>query len=306
MPKSVPRKNLSPQSSDTQIFLFVSIYTNMPLVLANPDRYGYFVEPDNSMVNIGIGMNVLRYPTNITAFRQAIVHALNYMEINDKVFFDTLVPMVGPEFRAVKEFYDLGNLPPYSYDLDLAKKYLAQSSVNVATLPPLEFRVIAGCSSCINAAQVVQAQLFSGLGITVTVEVTPPSQMSLPYTAGYSTYQASVAVAQQEAQLTWMGYPSWAPEAPTPADIWVAFGNYNSPSSDYANYANPVVQKCVDAWFSTADVNVITNACTAANAQYYNDAPYIWLGSAKFPFGGGTLVHASSAIRNSISHTSYD
>ena len=90
----------------------VSILTqNWPLVRANPDKYGYFVMPNNSLILVGIGINTMRYPTNITAFRQAIVHAVNVTEVNQRVYFGTMVPMMGPEYRAEKEFYDLGNYP---------------------------------------------------------------------------------------------------------------------------------------------------------------------------------------------------
>ena len=71
-----------------------------------------------------IGMNVLRYPTNITAFRLAIVHAINVTDINQKVFFGSLAPYVGPEYSGAKEFYDLGNFPLYSYNITLAQQYL--------------------------------------------------------------------------------------------------------------------------------------------------------------------------------------
>jgi ABC-type transport system substrate-binding protein len=229
---------------------------NWPLVLANPDKYSYVVMPDASMAFVGMAMNTQRFPTNITAFRQAIVHAVNITDISQRVFFGQLAPMIGPEYPAQKDWYNLGNNPPYSYDLNVAKQYLAQSGVNVATLAPLEFRVVAGCTYCISAAQIVQADLGQ-IGITVTILVTPGSQYTLPYIAGASSYQAGLAVAQQVAQLSWFGTGTFAPGAATPADAWILFANYNTPANDWAIYANPTVQKCVDAWTATADVNYI-------------------------------------------------
>ena len=70
---------------------------NWPLVQQNPNTYSYFTMPANSMLFVGIDMNTLRYPTNITAVRQAIVHAVNYTAISDTVFFGGLNPMVGPD-----------------------------------------------------------------------------------------------------------------------------------------------------------------------------------------------------------------
>jgi ABC-type transport system substrate-binding protein len=270
---------------------------NFPLVQANPDKYSYVTFPDVSMAFTAIALNVLRYPTNITAFRQAIVHAVNVTDISQKVFFGGLVPMVGPEYPAEKDWYDLGNLPPYSYNLTLARQYLNQSGVNVATLAPLEFRVLAGCTFCISAAQVVQADL-SQIGITVTVEVTPPAEWALPNFAGSSSYAAAVPVAGQIAQMAWFGSATFAPGAPTPADAWVLFVNKYTPANNDAIYANPTVQKCVDAWTATGDVTLIRNLCTAAQKQVYDDAPYLWLGTIKLAYGGGSVVWDNTVVKS--------
>jgi ABC-type transport system substrate-binding protein len=251
------------------------------------------------MIHDGIGMNTLRYPTNITAFRQAIVHAVNYTDLNQKIFFGSLSPLVGPEYRAEKDWYNLGNFPTYSFNATLAQQYLKQSGVDVSKLQPLEFRVVAGCQTCILAAQVVQADIASVLGVTVTVEVTPVAEMVVPYSSGYASYAGDVAngAAQTEAHMTWMGFPTFAPTAPDPADAWITFVNVNSPTGNFANYANPVVQKCVNAWFATSDVTAIKAVCTPAYAQVYNDAPYIWLGEATQCFGAGSVVWNKNVVQ---------
>lgn len=272
---------------------------NWPLVLANPDKYTYVTLPNDSLALLGIQMNTQRYPTNITAFRQAIVHAINYTDVNQKVFFGELAPMIGPEYSGQKEFYDLGNLPPYSYNLTLAGQYLNQSHVNVATLTPIEFRVLAGCTFCVSAAQVVQAELGE-LGIIVNIEVTAPSQWTLPYVGQDSPYSAALGSAQQEAQLAWFGSATWAPSTATPADAWIYFVSYNSPSGNGAIYGNPVVQKCVDNFLSTVNETLITNSCTAAYKQVYDDAPYVWLGTPKLAFGGGSVVWDNSVVKSAL------
>jgi len=268
---------------------------NWPLVLANPDKYGYFVMPDAAMAFVGIAMNTHRYPTNITDFRQAIEHAVNLTDISQRVFHGELGTMVGPEYPAVKEWYDLGNLPPYSYNLTLAQWYLSQSGVNVATLAPLDFDIVAGCNYCSSTAQIVQADLAQ-IGITVNILVLPGSEWGLPLVAGAGSYSAGVAAAQQVGQLTWFGTATFAPDAPTPADAWILFGNDQSIGNDYAIYANPVVQKCVDGFTSISNSTELTQLCTAAQLQFYNDAPYIWLGSIKLVFGGGSVAWNKNVI----------
>jgi ABC-type transport system substrate-binding protein len=270
---------------------------NWPLVQSNPDKFSYVEFANASEALVGMAMNVERYPTNITAFRQAIVHAVNLTDISQRVFYGMLAPMVGPEYTAEKAFYNLGNLPPYSYDLDLAKKYLAESGVNVATLSPLEFRVAAGCTFCVAAAQIVQADLGQ-IGIIVTIMVTPRNQMVPPYVAQGGSYTADLAIAQQASQLAWFGSGTWAPASPIPADAWIAFVGNNSPNGNAAIYANPTVQKCVDAWTSTADTTLIKTLCTAAQKQVYDDAPYIWIGSPKLAFGGGSVVFDKAVVKS--------
>src|SRR5208337_797308 len=112
------------------------------------------------------------------------------------------------------------------------------------------------------------------------------------------SYSASVPVAQQEAHLAWMGFPTFAPEAPTPADGWVMFVNSKSPTGNFANYGNPIVDNCVNSWFTTADVTAIKVACTAANKQVYDDAPYIWLGNPTLAFGGGSVVWDKTVVKS--------
>lgn len=272
---------------------------NWPQVLNNPDKYGYFVMPDASMAFVGISMNTHRYPTNITAFRQAVVHAVNLTDISQRVFFGGLAPMIGPEYPAQKDWYDLGNLPQYSNDLTVAKQYLAQSGVDVSKLPPLEFRVVSGCTYCYSTAQIVQADLAQ-IGITLNIEVTPGNQWALPYVAGAGTYQQGLNASQQVAQFTWFGTGTFAPGAPTPADAWLLFASSKTPANNYAIYSNPTVQACVDAWTSVSDPNVIRGLCTTAQKRMYDDAPYIWLGAIKLVFGGGSVAWQKSVVKSAL------
>ena len=69
-----------------------------PLIQANPNLYSAFTIPNQSMIIEGVGMNTLRYPTNITLVRQAIVHAINYTDLWNKVFFGQAAPLVGQEY----------------------------------------------------------------------------------------------------------------------------------------------------------------------------------------------------------------
>jgi peptide/nickel transport system substrate-binding protein len=275
-----------------------------PLIRANPSQYGSYIIPNQSMIVEGIGMNTLRSPTNITLIRQAIVHAINYTALWHAAFFDEAAPLIGPEYSAFTQYYDLGNLPPYNYNLTQAMADINASGVNVAKLPPISFLVDTGCGVCISTAQVIQSDL-AAIGLTVNIGVIPTTENAFPYVAGYGPYSQSLNYSQQEANFVWMGYPSYAPNAPTPADAWLAFLQTQGVGADYANYGNNVTQKCVNDWTTTGNQAQIISDCTAAYLRIYQDAPYIWLASPKLAFASGSLAYSKAAIKSLLMDPSF-
>ena len=148
------------------------------LVQANPNEFWSFTLPPWAALTTAVALNTQIFPTNNTDFREAIVHAINYSDITSKVFYGQAAPMVGPEYPAWKQFYNLGNLSPYSYNLTLAQQFLNESKI---TNPPtLVFSTISGCSFCIAIAQIVQGDLAQ-IGITVTIQATAVSNQQAPY-----------------------------------------------------------------------------------------------------------------------------
>jgi peptide/nickel transport system substrate-binding protein len=270
-----------------------------PLVTNNLNTYSYFTMPNKSMVFVGMTLNTQRYPTNITAVRQAMAHAINYSNISQKVFFGGLVPMVGPEYPAQSQYYDLGNLPPYQYNITLAKQILQNASIDASKLPALEFRVVAGCGYCELTAEIVQADLAQ-IGLTVNIEVTEPSQYACPYTGGTCSYSTALADAQTVAHITWFGTGTFAPAAPTPADNWLLSVNNQTSSNNWAIYSNPIVQTCVNDWTNGASNSTLITDCTAAQKQVYSDAPYLWLGSLKLVFGAGSVVWNKNIVKSML------
>ena len=266
-------------------------------VLASPSTYGAFNFPSTAAVFVGISMNTQRSPTNITAVRNAIVRAVNYTDISSKVFFNGLSPMIGPEYPAFGQFYGLGGAQPYKTDVTAAKKILSDAGINPATLPTMDFRVVQGCDYCDATAQIVQSDLAQ-IGLKVNILVTPSTQYVCPLIAGSCSYSSALSTAAQASQLSWFGTGTYAPAADTPADAWLLFVNNATSSNDWAIYANPTVQKCVNGFTSISDTTQLVNLCTAAYTQVYNDAPYVWLGSIKPFFGSGSLVWEKSVVNN--------
>jgi len=261
------------------------------LVTSNP-QFSYTVLPPWMPLHFSLGLNTHLYPTNITAVRQAIVHAINYTDLYQKAYLGEITPFVGPEYPAWKQFYDLGNFEPYQYNLTLANQLLA--SAQITNMPTFLLRIQASCYSCINAAQVIQTDLAQ-IGITVSIQVLLTNQWYAPF----GTYQTNVQNAAQIGQLAFvLGGEAWSPYALTPADYWVTFVSGNSYYGNVAAYSNPIVQKCVDAFTSSADVTYIQNLCTPAQAQIYNDAPYVYIGLSKlWEPSGGSLVWNKNVVK---------
>ncbi len=78
-------------------------------------KFSYFTQPGDAANIVAIALNTQRYPTNITMFRQAIAHAINYTQVSDDAFLGTqgggLTPMMGPGYPPYTQLYDLGQHP---------------------------------------------------------------------------------------------------------------------------------------------------------------------------------------------------
>lgn len=261
------------------------------LVLANTNKYSYVTNPAWTAQIIAVPLQVNEYPTNNTWVRQAIVHAINYSNIDQSVFFGQMSPGVGPEYPAWSQYYDLGNYTPYSYNITLAKQDLAKA--NLTGTPTVTFTAISTCVYCGEIGQIVQADLAQ-IGITVNLE----EQQSSSYYAPYGTFSTNVKNANQMGQLSVLGGSVWAPAALTPADYWIGFVNNGSLWGNWASYANPTVQACVNSFTSSSNVSYIQTLCKAAQGQIYNDAPYAWIGFPKLWYASGSFVWQTGVVKN--------
>jgi peptide/nickel transport system substrate-binding protein len=262
--------------------------SNWNLIQADPSKYAYALNPSQTSLIMGIAINPNVYPTNITLVRQAIVHAINYSDINQKVYFGTLTPYVGPNPPIWKDYYNLNNLSPYQYNLTLAQQDL--NKANVTNMPTFTFKVPVDCDYCVNTAQIVQADLAQ-IGITVNVQVLTTTT----WEQWYGTYSTNVANAQQIGQLSTLGF-DWASPALDPADYWLSFMSCTSLWGNWAGYCNPTVQKAVNAFLTSSNVTQIQQAVKAADLQAYNDAPYAWLGVCGLWYADGSLVWQKSTV----------
>ena len=264
-----------------------------PVITANPS-FSFVEQPPWAGEVSLLGLNGHVYPTNITAVRQAIVHAINYTDVYAKAYQGLMTPYVGPEYPAWRDFYNLGGVSEYKYDLNLAKQLLTQNHIDTSKFPSLTFNVQAGCESCTNVAEVIQSDL-SSINMTVDIHVISTAQ----YYSPFGNYQTNLQNAQQIGQLAFVnsGF-GWSPATLTPADYWVTFVNNASIWGNWPAYSHPTVQKCVNAFTSTSDVSAIQSLCTAAQKQIFDDAPYAWIGLFKLWLPpGGSLVWDHNTVK---------
>jgi len=259
------------------------------LVQQNSATLNYLSMPPWNGEVAAVSINSVAYPTNITAVRQAIVHAINYSAIAQSVFFGKLSPFMGPEYPAWKQFYDLGNYSTYQYNLTLAKADL--QSANIKNFPTLNFTVITGCQFCVLTAQIVQSDLAQ-IGINVNIIVQDTSAYYTPY----SSYKSELGSANQIGSLSLLGAEEWGPATLTPADYWFTFVSNESLFGNWAVYSSPSVVACANAFTTSANTSYIQSTCKTAQQQVYNDAPYAWLGLVTLWYAAGSLVWQKSTV----------
>lgn len=270
-------------------------------VVSKPNQFSYFTMPNSSANIIALALNTQRYPTNITSFRQAISHAINYTAIDDEALLGTqgggATPMMGPVYPAFKQLYDLGNIPPYQYNVTLAKQELTNSDVDLSTLQPLQFRYIQGCGVCASVSTIVQSDLMA-VGIPVSIIITPPSQYAPPYIGGGTTFPVMLNQSQSIAQITWFGTATFAPDEPTPVDSLLTWIANDTAGGNWAIYSTPAAQTCVNDITDGASQSQLIADCTAMQAQVAYDTPYVWLGSVRLFLASGSLVWNNQIIKS--------
>jgi peptide/nickel transport system substrate-binding protein len=265
------------------------LQTDWNLVLQNSQEYSYLTLPPWSALDSALGLNTQLYPTNITAVRQAIVHALNYTQISQAAFLGETNPYFGPEYPAWADYYDPGNYS-YQYNLTLAEQDL--QVVNISSLPALIMNIVSDYPLASNLAQTVQSDL-SQIGLKVQISIQDSSVFTTPY--GSYSYELS-NTAQIGNLVEYFG--TWAPDRLTAADDWITFVSNQSYAGNTALYSNPVVQNAITAMLDSNNVTYIRSQLAAAETQIYNDAPYAWLGVVKLWDADGSLVWKNGVINS--------
>jgi ABC-type transport system substrate-binding protein len=229
-----------------------------------------------------ISMNTQIYPTNITDFRLAVEHAINYTQILDSLFYYNGTYygqlQLGPITPQFPEFYNPDNLPLYSYNLSLAAYYLNLSGYQghfyVVTpsgvvlgnphgtqLGPLTITYITPITPFTESELTIIANDLEKLGLSITLQGVSPSA-SLAWT----TPQATPNFVYNFWEPDWadpilqLMYPAVTTSSLLPA--WMNLTSVNNIMATLPFLTNITQQRQM-----VAEVYNIT----------YNYAPYVWL-----------------------------
>ncbi len=144
-----------------------------------------------------ISMNVQKFPTNITYFRWALVHAINYtallklFEYNGTILASIPIGPMSPPYPVYNEVIAIDHLHLYSYNLSLALHYLNEAGYvghfyvvlpngtvigdpNGEALPTLEIYTLAPITPLQQEELEIVQQDLEQIGIsTAIVDITP-------------------------------------------------------------------------------------------------------------------------------------
>ncbi|WP_054850150.1 ABC transporter substrate-binding protein [Vulcanisaeta sp. JCM 14467] len=231
-------------------------------------------------------MNTQRWPTNITDFRLAIEHAINYTALLYTYYSPllnvTLAKLyLGPFTPLNPALYNPDNLSFYSYNPNLAIEYLNESgwegdfytvlpngtvigNPNGQKLPSIPIYVIPPVTPQLEEQLEIVSQDLSQIGIPTAISYVTSSEFdswTSPSISGRLIYEVG-----------------WCADWPDPImQIAISILTGELPTGDYAWYNNPTVANLL---YEAAFTTNLTEQIQIAKQVYeivYNQAPYVWI-----------------------------
>ncbi len=194
--------------------------------------------------------NVRRYPTNITAFRLAVIHAIPW---------DELVSVALRGFGRVGRGLIPYGFPghderlAYSYNLSLAKRYLEESGVPPGTT--IEFVYQSDYEENEAFAQLLKSRLAE-LGVSVVLR-------PLPWTA---VKDAGKAVWEDPERAPHLIISDWWPTTPSPYEFLSIFQSTNT-EWNWAGYNSSEFDELIDEAYKTEGADYARALQLYAQAQ---------------------------------------
>jgi peptide/nickel transport system substrate-binding protein len=219
--------------------------------------------PGNRVVFISINNNQVPDPR----VRQALNHAVDKESLVSNVLFGAADPLDAPMHSSLFGHCSVGS---YDYDPDRARALLAEAGAE-----DLELRFISPTGRYIQDFEVSQAisGFLSEIGVTATVET-----MDWPSYVGRIT----AAPDEQEQDLHLLG---WAPSYMDAFQAMVMFESSSHPPAGLATafYDNPAVDTLLADAAQEVDEDTRQDMYCEASRLVWEDAPWIFLHSQRFP-----------------------
>jgi peptide/nickel transport system substrate-binding protein len=214
---------------------------------------------------LNLGMNLRNAPFDDVRVRQALSYAAPYAAIVDGVLQGRAVPSQGPISVNSRFFplYDLGDLWPYSTDLDKARALLAEAGL--ANGFSFELIIPQGLPY-VEAAAANLKSAFAEIGVDMTI-------------APVSSASMAEKLAQRDFQAFMRGYLTDYVDDPY-YHFFLWWGT--DVVLNWVGYSNATVDEAYLSMAEVADDTIRRDAYRTAIGQVIADAPMLWLANANY------------------------
>ncbi len=238
------------------------------------------VEPMPLGVSVAAGawwvyLNQSVFPFNNLSVREAIAHAINYTQIIQESFGGYAQQWVGPVPPSYP-YYNPANLPPYPYNLTLAKQEIADSPCahNACVGTSINYEYLDIGSSWAETAEFIESDL-SAIGITVN-----PLPISLPDLYVEQSVSSGHCISSTNANggPYYMGQEFYSSDYVSPDD-WTQNDAVSTGSANMcmAGYHNDTVDSLVYTAAAESNATNLTVDYTNITAAMYYNYSEIWL-----------------------------
>jgi peptide/nickel transport system substrate-binding protein len=222
-----------------------------------------------------IYLNASTPPFNNLSVREAIAHAINYTQIIDQAFGGYAQQWVGPVPPAYP-YYNPAHLPPYSYDLTLARAEIADSPCagGACSGTPIKYEYLSPGADWADTAEFLVSDLAAiGLSIAPVAITLPDLYVEQAFSKGSCASATSINNGPFP-----MGQEFYTSDYISPDD-WTQNDALSTGSANMcmAGYANQTVDNLTYDAAAESNPSVLTAEYTNITAALYANYSEIWL-----------------------------
>lgn len=253
--------------------------SEIPRLQENPN-VEVLLAPSNRTIFIAIN-TTLPYLSDVRV-RQALNYAVDVEEIIDKVLFGAADAMDAPMDPSLFGYYSIGE---YEYNPEKAKELLAEAGAT-----NLSLTMITPTGRYVQDFQATQA--ISGYLLDVGVQARVE-------TMDWPSYVANITAAPEN-NITQLHLLGWAPSYLDAAQQMLQFYSPAAPPAGLATsfYNNPVVDELINNALQEVDIEERKDMYRQASEIIWEEAPWIFLWSQRFPIVFSNRVENISYLPN--------